>query len=61
MSTMINFEEELKKFHPLMELDKAEDQIQDQDLDDMADVVLRMVKDAREEASRAARGRILPH
>lgn len=58
---MINFEEELKKFHPLMELDKAEDQIQDQDLDDMADVVLRMVKDAREEASRAARGRILPH
>ena len=51
---MINFDEELKKYHPLMELDKAEDSIQDQDLDDMADVLLRMIKEAREEASRAA-------
>ena len=54
---MINFNEELKKFHPLLELDRAEDAIQGQDLDDMADMVLRIIKDAREEAARSARNR----
>lgn len=50
---MINFDEELKKYHPIMEIDKAESAIQSQDLDDVTDVVLRIIKQAREEAHRA--------
>ena len=32
---MINFEEELKKFHPSLEIEEAEDAIYNQDLTDM--------------------------
>ena len=34
---MINFEEELKKFHPSLEIDQAEEAIYNQDLTDMAE------------------------
>ena len=44
---MINFEEELKKFHPSLEIEEAEDAIYNQDLTDMADLVVKMVKDAK--------------
>ena len=43
---MINFEEELKKFKPSIEIEDAEDAIYDQDLDDMADVLVKFVKQA---------------
>ncbi|MCH4192435.1 MAG: hypothetical protein LKF52_09005 [Butyrivibrio sp.] len=43
---MINFEEELKKFHPSLEIEDAEEMIYNQDLDDMADVLVRLLKDA---------------
>ena len=46
---MINFEEELKKFHPSLEVDDAEEAIYNQDLTDMADVLVKMVKEAKEE------------
>lgn len=46
---MINFEEELKKFHPSLEVEDAEEAIYNQDLTDMADVLVKMVKDAKEE------------
>ena len=46
---MINFEEELKKFHPSLEVEDAEDAIYNQDLTDLADVLVKMVKDAKEE------------
>lgn len=46
---MINFEEELKKFHPSLEVEDVEDAIYNQDLSDMADVLVKMVKDAKEE------------
>ena len=46
---MINFEEELKKFHPSLEVEDAEDAIFNQDLTDMADVLVKMVKEAKEE------------
>ncbi|NLL80568.1 MAG: hypothetical protein GX234_12445 [Clostridiales bacterium] len=42
---MIDFEEELKKFHPSLEVDEAEEAIYNQDLTDMADIVVGMVKD----------------
>ena len=46
---MINFEEEIKKFHPSLEVEDAEEAIYNQDLTDMADVLVRFVKEAKEE------------
>ncbi|MCR5303011.1 MAG: hypothetical protein K6E33_00495 [Lachnospiraceae bacterium] len=51
---MINFEEELKKFHPSLEVEDAEEAIYNQDLTDMADLMVRLVKEkntAEEESS----------
>ncbi|MBQ4307177.1 MAG: hypothetical protein II759_01195 [Lachnospiraceae bacterium] len=47
---MINFEEELKKFHPSLEIENSADAIYNQDFTDMADVVLDLL-------SRSAQGR----
>ena len=47
---MINFEEEIKKFHPSLEVEDAEDAIYNQDLTDMADLFVKMVKEATEES-----------
>lgn len=44
---MINFEEELKKFHPSLEIVDAEDAIYNQDLTDMADLLIKMVKESK--------------
>lgn len=46
---MINFEEELKKFSPSLEVEDAEEAIYNQDLTDMADVMVGMIKDMKEE------------
>ncbi len=46
---MINFEEELKKFHPSLEVEDAEDAIYDQDLTDAADILVEMIKEVKEE------------
>ncbi len=46
---MINFEEELKKFHPSLEIEDVEDAIYNQDLTDMADVLVGMVRKVKEE------------
>ncbi|MBO5242113.1 MAG: hypothetical protein J6B19_05510 [Lachnospiraceae bacterium] len=43
---MINFEEELKKFHPSLEIEDAADAIYNQDLTDMADILVGMLKEA---------------
>ena len=40
---MIDFEEELKKFHPILEVEDAEDAIFNQDLTDMADILIKMI------------------
>ena len=45
---MINFEEELKKFHPSLEIEDAADAIYNQDLTDMADLMVKIVKEAKE-------------
>ena len=47
---MINFEEELKKFHPSLEVEDAEDAIYNQDLTDMADLLVKMIKESDEES-----------
>lgn len=46
---MINFEEELKKFHPSLEVEEAEEAIYNQDLTDVADVLVGMLKEVKEE------------
>ena len=45
---MINFEDELKKFHPSLEVEDAEDAIYNQDLTDMADLLVKMIKESEE-------------
>ena len=51
---MINFEEELKKFHPSLEVGDVEDAIYNQDLTDMADLLVSLVKEEKEEAAAMA-------
>lgn len=44
---MINFEEELKKFRPSLEIEDAEESIYNQDLTDMADLLVRMIQESQ--------------
>ena len=44
---MINFDEEIKKFHPSLEVEDAEEAIYNQDLTDMADLMVKIVKEAK--------------
>ena len=46
---MLNFEEELKKFKPSLEVEEAEDAIYDRDLTDMTDIMQEFIKEAREQ------------
>lgn len=45
---MINFEEELRKFHPSLEVEDAEEAIYNQDMTDMADLLVKMIKEAKD-------------
>lgn len=48
---MIDFEEEIKKFHPSLEVEDAEEAIYNQDLTDMADLMVGLLKnDAKKQA-----------
>ena len=49
---MINFEDELKKFHPSLEVEDAEEAIYNQDLTDMADILVKMIKETEVEAKK---------
>ena len=46
---MIDFEEELKKFKPSLEVEEAEVAIYNQDLTDMTDILREMMKEARQQ------------
>ena len=50
---MINFEEELKKFHPSLEVEDAEEAIYNQDLTDMADLLVKMIKESEQKSEEA--------
>ena len=41
----MNFEEELKKFHPSKEIEEAEDMIYNLDLTDITDLLVTILKD----------------
>ncbi len=44
---MIDFEEELKKFQPSLEVEEAEEAIYSHDLTDMTDILQEMMREAR--------------
>lgn len=44
---MINYEEELKKFQPCLDVDDAEGAIYKQDLTDVIDILKEMVKEQK--------------
>ena len=44
---MINFEEELKKFQPSLEVEETEEAIYNHDLTDMTDILQEMLKEAK--------------
>lgn len=46
---MIDFEEELKKFKPSLEVEGVEDAIYDRDLTDMTDIMKEILKEARQQ------------
>ncbi len=46
---MINFEEELKKFNPSLEVDELEKTVLTLDLTDAADMLVGMMKDTEEQ------------
>ena len=46
---MINFEEELKKFHPSLEIEEAEDALYRKNLTDIADLVVEVVKEIKDD------------
>ena len=40
---MLNFEEEIKKFHPSLEVDEAEDAIYNNTVTDITDILVEMM------------------
>lgn len=45
---MINFEEELKKFHPSLEVEEAEEAIYNHDMTDMMDILKEVLKESKD-------------
>lgn len=44
---MINFDEEIAKFQPSLEVDQAEELINNNDLTDMTDIINNMIKELK--------------
>lgn len=45
---MINFDEEVAKFQPSLEVEQAEDVINNNDLTDITDIIKGMIKDLKD-------------
>ena len=45
---MLDYEEELKKFHPSMDVNEAEDAIYSRDLTDVTDILKEMLKEEKQ-------------
>ena len=45
---MINYEEELKKFHPSLDVNEAEDAIYNRDFTDVTDILKELINDETE-------------
>lgn len=46
---MINFEEELKKFSPSLEVEDFEDALHNQDVTDAVELLMHMMRDGKED------------
>ena len=46
---MINFEDEIKKFHPSLEIEEAEDAIYNNNISDITDVMIQMINKLKSE------------
>ena len=46
---MINFDEEIKKFHPSLEIEEAEDAIYNNNISDITDVMIQMTNELKSE------------
>ena len=44
---MLNFEEELKKFQPSLEIEEIEDAVYQEDLPDMTDILREMIEQTK--------------
>lgn len=44
---MINFDEEIKKFHPSVEIDDAEDAIYNSNVKDITDIMIEMINEVK--------------
>ncbi len=55
---MINFEEELKRFQPIPEVNQAEEAIYNNDLKDISDIITQMTHEIKEGTLNASMGRI---
>ncbi len=51
---MINFEEELKRFQPIPEVNQAEEAIYNNDLKDISDIVMVVTAEMKSQAAGAA-------
>lgn len=45
---MINFDEEIKKFHPSLEVDEAEDAIYNNNVTDLTDILIQIMQETKE-------------
>ena len=46
---MINFDQEIKKFHPSLEIEEAEDAIYNNNISDITDVMIQMINELKSE------------
>ena len=46
---MINFEDEIKKFHPSLEIEESEDAIYNNNISDITDVMIQMINELKSE------------
>ena len=44
---MINYEEELKKFHPCLDVNEAEDALYTRDLTDITDILKELIQEEK--------------
>ena len=50
---MINYEEELKKFHPSLDVNEAEDAIYNRDFTDVTDILKELINDEKKKKQKS--------
>ena len=50
---MINYEEQLKKFHPSLDVNEAEDAIYNRDFTDVTDILKELINDEKKKRQKS--------